>query len=216
MLTKQVSSRILEAGPSGRGTPRALRRQDRRDEEAAVGLGSKIVAGALAVSVLLALAGCGGSAPGAATPVAANGNLAPAATATVTLIATRQASGAPTASVPTGSTPTRAPVAPTAPASQGAKAPAAAATPARPVPALVLKVLEPADESVVTQASLVVRGQTVAGAVVSVDSALAAVDANGGFSAPITLEEGANLIEVVASDNAGNVLSQQILVVFEP
>ncbi len=167
--------------------------------------GSSVIAGALALIGLLALAGCGGAIRTEATPVVTRGATAPAAAATVTASATRRASGAPTA-------------APTASLPQGTKAPLAAATPTRPAvaTAFVLKVFDPADESVVNRALLVVRGQTAVGAVVSVNATLATVDATGAFSAPITLEEGANLIEVVASDYAGNVLTQEILVVFEP
>ena len=164
------------------------------------------VAGALALTGLLTLAGCGGSAIKATTPATTNGSVTPA---TVTRMAP-----AATATV----SPTRAPVTPTVPAPGKPTSPAVAATPTRAstAPSLILKVLEPADESVVIKSPVLVRGQTAAGAVVSVNAVLADVDAAGAFSALITLEEGASLIEVVASDDAGNELTQEILVVFEP
>lgn len=165
------------------------------------------VAGALALTGLLTLAGCGGSAIKATTPATINGSATPAATVT------RMAPA-----VTAATSPTRAPVTPTVQAPGKPTSPVVAVTPTRAstAPSLILKVLEPADESVVTGSTVLVRGLTTAGAVVSVNALLADVDAAGAFSALITLEEGANLIEVVASDDAGNELTQEILVVFEP
>jgi hypothetical protein len=124
---------------------------------------------------------------------------------------------APAAATPT---PVAKPAATLVPTSlPAAKPAAAAATPtvaAKPGALLVLQVLEPADESEVTTPTVTVRGVTSPGAVVSVGDDLADVDAGGAFSATVTLEEGPNVIEVVASDEDGNVLFQEILIIYEP
>ena len=52
-----------------------------------------------------------------------------------------------------------------------------------------------------------VTGSTSAGAVVSVNEEITTADANGVFVVSIVLEEGPNIIEVIASDEAGNVAS---------
>jgi hypothetical protein len=154
---------------------------------------------------LLAGTGCAAaprtvSGPEATRPPAAVTAAPAAATATPVAKPAATATAAPTA-LPAG------------------KPTAAAATPtvaAKPGAPLVLQVLEPADESEVTTPSVTVRGVTSAGAVVSVGDDLAEVDAGGAFSATVTLEEGPNVIEVVASDEDGNVLFQEILIIYEP
>jgi hypothetical protein len=185
-----------------------------------VGLRFGRVAGALALTGLLTMAGCGGSVIKATAPTIVNGGATPTAD-------TKDMAPAATAAA----SPTRAPVAPTeAPSPTQAPVTATAQVPGKPTsptvvttptrgsmaPALILTVLEPADESVVTKSPILVRGQTTAGAVVSVNALLAEVNAAGAFSALIPLEEGPNLIEVVASDDAGNELTQELLLVFEP
>lgn len=62
-------------------------------------------------------------------------------------------------------------------------------------------------------AQLPITGLTAPGAVVSVDGDLADVDAQGNFAASAALDEGANKIEVVASDNQGNQLTTTVFVV---
>jgi hypothetical protein len=81
---------------------------------------------------------------------------------------------------------------------------------------LVLHVLEPAEQEVevpLTTTELTLRGTTVAGAVVSIDGDLVEVDAEGGFSGLTPLEEGANAIDVVASDAQGNQVTTTLVVV---
>ncbi len=81
---------------------------------------------------------------------------------------------------------------------------------------LFIEITEPEDESVVSTETVVVRGSTTADAVVSVNGAVVEVDAQGSFEAIVTLEEGPNLIEVVASDLAGADESMDIVVVYIP
>lgn len=81
---------------------------------------------------------------------------------------------------------------------------------------LFIEIAEPADESVVSTDTVAVRGSTTADAVVSVNGAVVEVDAQGSFEAIVTLEEGPNLIEVVASDLTGAGESIDIVVVYIP
>ena len=67
-----------------------------------------------------------------------------------------------------------------------------------------LTVIEPADESIVNTNRVEVFGITIPGAVVSINGDLAEVDGEGNFNTVVFLEEGPNLIEVVASDVHGN------------
>jgi hypothetical protein len=73
-----------------------------------------------------------------------------------------------------------------------------------PKPGLLLEVVEPVDGSIVNVDKVEVRGQTVAGAVVSINAEIADVDERGNFAITIELEEGPNIIEVIASDEEGN------------
>ena len=77
-----------------------------------------------------------------------------------------------------------------------------------------LTVTEPQDETTVYAADIVVKGQTEADAVVSVDGVTIEVDSEGKFSKTVTLEEGPNLIEVLASDFEGNEGSVVLTVIY--
>jgi hypothetical protein len=81
---------------------------------------------------------------------------------------------------------------------------------------LFLQLIEPAEQDVEVDSNtteLTVHGVTLAGAVVSIDGDLVDVDDEGGFVGVTPLDEGANEIEVVASDDQGNELSTTIVVV---
>ena len=82
------------------------------------------------------------------------------------------------------------------------------------VGSVTLTVTEPLDETTVYTSDLVVKGQTEPDAVVSVNEAVVDVDAEGKFSTTVTLEEGPNLIEVLASDFEGNEGSVTLTVVY--
>ena len=77
-----------------------------------------------------------------------------------------------------------------------------------------LQVQTPENESIVTSPELSVTGTADAAAVVSVNGTLVDLDAEGHFSALLTLEEGPNCIEVVASDYEGNEASEILTVIY--
>jgi hypothetical protein len=103
--------------------------------------------------------------------------------------------------------------------------PATTQTPsATPTPtttmALFLEITQPIDGAQVSTSAVLVTGKTIPDAVVSasVDDAveIANVDQDGNFSVTVNLEEGPNLIEVVASDQLGNDESSSIAVIYVP
>jgi uncharacterized protein YfaP (DUF2135 family) len=83
------------------------------------------------------------------------------------------------------------------------------------VSTIPLTVTEPQDETTVYAADIVVKGQTEADAVVSVNGVVVDVDEDGMFSTTVTLEEGPNPIEVLASDFEGNEGSVVLTVIYD-
>jgi len=81
---------------------------------------------------------------------------------------------------------------------------------------LALEVTEPQDEITVNTSTVQVKGVTTADAMVSVKDSLVDVGADGKFSTTVSLEEGPNSIEVVASDSQGNENSQVLTVIYAP
>lgn len=81
---------------------------------------------------------------------------------------------------------------------------------------VTLSALTPQDETFTASAVISVTGQTSPGAVVSVDGNLVDVDTEGKFQTMVELEEGPNIIEIVASDLVGNEHSAVIRVIYEP
>ena len=83
-----------------------------------------------------------------------------------------------------------------------------------------LQVTNPEDGSEVTAETIQVSGNTIPDAVVSIwineDIEVADVDEDGNFSITVTLEEGPNIIEVVASDTEGGEELSQIAVTYIP
>ena len=150
--------------------------------------GTRMIFPALAAG-LLAL-GCSSSTP-TATPTSA-----PVPTPTATATAT--AIPAPTA------TSTSIPI-------------VATATPEGALPSeLFLEITEPADESIVSQPTVTVRGLTTPDAIVSVGGQTIDVDAQGEFAVVITLEPGPNIIEMVASNLEGMEESGLISLLYIP
>ena len=96
------------------------------------------------------------------------------------------------------------------------------ATPSPTPTALSLEITQPEDGDQVNTSSVLVSGKTNAGAVVSISVdgndkiEIANVDQNGNFSATVTLEEGPNFIEAIASDQQGNEKSSSIAVIYIP
>lgn len=80
---------------------------------------------------------------------------------------------------------------------------------------IALAVTEPQNEITVHQPGLAVRGQTEEDAVVTVNEAVVEVDDAGKFATTVTLEEGPNLIEVVASNFEGDESSVVLSVIYD-
>lgn len=85
-----------------------------------------------------------------------------------------------------------------------------------PEPEFFLTVTEPTDNSIINANKAEVRGRTSPGAVVSVNGELAEVDGKGNFTTLVVLEEGPNLIEVIASDLEGNEESRTLVIIYVP
>ncbi len=81
---------------------------------------------------------------------------------------------------------------------------------------LWLQVLSPLDESVVNAPQVDVSGSTPAGTVISINNDILIVGADRQFKTAVTLEEGPNLIEIIASDESGNELTVMLTVTYEP
>ena len=87
------------------------------------------------------------------------------------------------------------------------------ATPRPPPIPLFLEIISPEDESVVATSEVEVIGETLPTAIVSVNGTLVPVEADGGFSTTVTLEEVPNVIEIVASDIGGTQEEGTVLMV---
>lgn len=79
-----------------------------------------------------------------------------------------------------------------------------------------LELTAPENETTVNTATVQVKGVTSADAVVSVNGSMVDVGADGTFSTPLSLAQGPNSIEVVASDSEGNENSQVLTVIYMP
>jgi putative hemolysin len=79
-----------------------------------------------------------------------------------------------------------------------------------------LQVLLPQDNSVQQLAECQVAGTTAPGAVVTVNDEILVAGSDGAFQTTVTLEQGVNLIEVVASDASGNEAYVQLTVTYQP
>lgn len=152
------------------------------------GILARIGLGAGVAVLSLAVAGCGlASLPATApspTSATAASTKAPAAAPKTEPTKVQASATAATVSV-------------TAPAAKGGAAPASA----KP---LVLQLDAPAEDTIVSDPTLAVQGKTIPEAVVSVNGDLVKVGHDGSFTTQLRLEEGANDLEVVASDPAGN------------
>jgi hypothetical protein len=81
---------------------------------------------------------------------------------------------------------------------------------------LWLQIISPLDEAVVDTPQVDVLGSAPAGAVVSVNDEILIVGSDSQFKVTVLLEDGPNLIEIIASDDAGNELSTLLTVTYEP
>ena len=83
--------------------------------------------------------------------------------------------------------------------------------------AFFLEMTSPTETEVyVSQASYEFSGRTTVDALVSVNDYVMDVDEEGRFGFNVDLEEGPNVIEVVASNAAGEQQGQVLLVIYEP
>ncbi len=72
------------------------------------------------------------------------------------------------------------------------------------------------DDVFVTQNSYEVSGRTTVDALLSVNDSVLEVDEQGRFAFAVDLEEGPNIIEIVASNAAGEQYDEVLLVFYEP
>ena len=91
-----------------------------------------------------------------------------------------------------------------------------APSPGIPLTGFFLTVSQPADGSIVDIGSVEVTGHTTPDAVVSINGELVEVDGEGNFTIMVVLEEGPNIIEVIASDLEGNEESRTLVIVYVP
>ena len=81
---------------------------------------------------------------------------------------------------------------------------------------LSLQIQSPQDGAIVNSPQINVSGTASPGEVVSVNDSVIVVGADGKFNAAISLDQGPNLIEVVASNDTGNQTSIELTVIYEP
>ena len=74
----------------------------------------------------------------------------------------------------------------------------------------------PQDEIVVDSPSLTLRGRTRADAVVSIDDLIVEPDVDGIFTTTVTLSEGPNIIEIVASVASAEPLDRVLAIIYAP
>ncbi|MCH8061674.1 MAG: hypothetical protein IH861_04145 [Chloroflexi bacterium] len=79
-----------------------------------------------------------------------------------------------------------------------------------------LLITQPETQSIVSQKTIVLAGRTSSGSIVSVNGVSVPVDTLGIFSSTITLGEGPNIIDVLATSNEGDVLSSIIAIIYRP
>lgn len=82
-------------------------------------------------------------------------------------------------------------------------------------PTLFLTLANPVEQDVevpLDTAQLMIQGTTIPGAVVSIDGNLADIDTQGNFGGAVALDQGANEIDVVASDDHGNQINTSLFI----
>ena len=87
---------------------------------------------------------------------------------------------------------------------------------ALPPQPFLLFVTEPEDQSIVSEGSIRLSGRTGPEAIASINGVSVPVDELGFFSTVLILEPGPNIIDVVATNNDGRVLSTVIAVIYRP
>lgn len=82
--------------------------------------------------------------------------------------------------------------------------------------ALFLNVMAPANETITDVNTVTIEGQTIPDAVLSINGNLITLDAQGNFSVPETLNEGTNIFDIIVTDEAGNQVTNELLVSYAP
>ncbi len=80
---------------------------------------------------------------------------------------------------------------------------------------IFLTITQPIDKTTITSPNLVISGKTVANAEVSINDQTIPANANGDFSAQVSLEEGDNYFYIVANDADGFAAEKEIMVTYE-
>ena len=80
---------------------------------------------------------------------------------------------------------------------------------------LWLHLVSPKDDDTVTESLINVTGQAPAETVISLNDDIFLVPADGNFSIPVALDEGPNVIELVASNTEGDEIELVLTVVYE-
>jgi len=81
---------------------------------------------------------------------------------------------------------------------------------------LWVRILAPADNAVVATQVVEVRGEAPEDTVLSINDEILIVSSDQLFSLYVTLEEGLNVIEIVASDYDGNEISHILTITYQP
>lgn len=147
--------------------------------------------------------------------------------ATATPVPTRTPAPSPTATLPTAPNPTptllkptmAAPTSTPAPTAMPTLVPTLAPTPTQVATEgeLFLQLLNPAEDAVITEIpSIEVIGRTRIDAVVTINDAVVEPDIDGRFSSTVQLEEGPNIIEVLASVASGEQIDLVLVVIYIP
>lgn len=91
-----------------------------------------------------------------------------------------------------------------------------AAPPGQTTGGKILRLLSPQDGEVVNTPSIRLRGFAPPESVITINDEIFLVGPEGEFEIPLTLEEGPNVIEIVASDLLGNEESIVLVVTYQP
>lgn len=81
---------------------------------------------------------------------------------------------------------------------------------------LWFQILSPQDEAIVSTPQVDVIGSAPSGAIVSINDEILIVGSDQQFKARVTLDEGPNLIEIIASNEAGDESSLMLTITYEP
>ena len=81
---------------------------------------------------------------------------------------------------------------------------------------LALRVISPQDGAIVSAPQIQVNGLATPGEVVTVNDNIIIVGSNGQFQTTVSLDQGPNLFEVIASNNAGAETSVELTITYQP